>query len=507
MTAISKQSLWPCELLEPIGAGGMGEVFRARDTRLNRQVAVRVLVTALFFTTACLPTFGADFKPIVYTLSYAFPRATKVHVRLDLAASATTFRTFAIPRAIPMGYGEEPYDRFVSDVRAYDAAGKSVAVLRTAGPRWQIGSAVRVEYDVDLARMEQEIFAATDSSRVRQGYAFMLGYSIFGFIEGLEDLPVELRIKGPEGWPVFSTLAPAGGAIRAKDFYALADSQAAMGPGLHLIKVHYPREQNTPLTLAIFSETNVDHARLERLSGEAMTAVIDYFAGDGSAPFQHYTVLLEFVEPFSTNHNYGFGMEHLESFHAALKTSDANPSDFPDLWFRYFIAHHVAHAWIPKRCYGTGYYPFSWGVAPKIDTIWFSEGFAQYAAMSAVAKDKGERQQMLDHRFRSVIREAAPELRRLPLRELSLRASTNYVCDFRVAQLTFSRGALMAEEMDTQIRTETHGQKSLRDALRALVSWSEQNHRAFLIEELPARFYEGTRVDTKATLEKWMAPP
>ena len=45
MSLVPGTRLGPYEITGAIGAGGMGEVFRARDTKLNRDVAIKVLPT------------------------------------------------------------------------------------------------------------------------------------------------------------------------------------------------------------------------------------------------------------------------------------------------------------------------------------------------------------------------------------------------------------------------------------------------------------------------------
>jgi serine/threonine protein kinase len=50
----SAQRLGPYEILSALDAGGMGEVYCARDTRLQRNVAVKVLPAAFALNPDCI---------------------------------------------------------------------------------------------------------------------------------------------------------------------------------------------------------------------------------------------------------------------------------------------------------------------------------------------------------------------------------------------------------------------------------------------------------------------
>src|SRR5450755_1151213 len=64
MGLISGTKLGPYEIISPLGAGGMGEVYRARDTRLDRTVAVKILPSHLSSNPEAKQRFDREARTI-----------------------------------------------------------------------------------------------------------------------------------------------------------------------------------------------------------------------------------------------------------------------------------------------------------------------------------------------------------------------------------------------------------------------------------------------------------
>ena len=63
MSLASGTKLGPYEIVSPLGAGGMGEVYRAKDTRLGRDVAVKILAKEMSADTSFGRIFTATSRP------------------------------------------------------------------------------------------------------------------------------------------------------------------------------------------------------------------------------------------------------------------------------------------------------------------------------------------------------------------------------------------------------------------------------------------------------------
>lgn len=442
-----------------------------------------------------------------------FRGGTDIAVTISLPEPVGRPTQFVMPRAIPMGYGSHPYDRFVVGLTARDRDGRPIDLIDLEGPRWTIRSGPdrplgTITYRVNLERMERTILSAGDASRVRPDFIGLLGYAIFGFVEGLQDHPIDLEVRVPPGWPIVTTLMPtveATGATRARaaNFYALADAQIMGGPGLARRRV----ASAVPLLVASYSEGPLDLAALVSLADTALRQAATWF---GSTPFPHFTVSLEALRPLSPDHQYQFSMEHLESATFRYQAGQVDVSPAGRTRLHYNLLHHMAHAWIPKRCAPAGYYPFVWDYSAPIEMIWFSEGWAQYAAADMLALGTPDpaatRRRLTARRFEEAGADTLPPIGGLSTAALSAISAHQYSDDFRLAQTTFARGGLMADAIDRRIRDRTGGRKNFRDVVHALLAWCATATTPVTVETLVTAARGATGVEVGDLIEQWLVP-
>src|SRR5229473_38902 len=96
MALTAGTKLGPYEIQSPLGAGGMGEVYRARDTRLGREVAIKVLRGQVSPTKEHLDRFEREARsasalnhPNIVTI-YELGQADSTHyIAMELVAGKT----------------------------------------------------------------------------------------------------------------------------------------------------------------------------------------------------------------------------------------------------------------------------------------------------------------------------------------------------------------------------------------------------------------------------------
>jgi len=426
----------------------------------------------------------------------------KVTIQITFDALSASDANLVIPRSAPGTYILTDYIAFVDDVVGYTTSGKQLPGMIGDGSFFTFVESNerlnKVSYTVDIQKMEIDLLDASTSSKARKDYLGLFGYSVFGFIEGLETEAVNLTINTDPSWPIFSTLKPdtnrkfGTDTYEAENYAELVDAQYLLGNGVQVIRV---AEAPIPLFVAAYAPTADYLEGIGNTGLSSLQKLADYF---GYVPMPHYTLVYEFLEPISPRHDYGFNMEHLNSMTAHRDISQEYTPN-RDLGT---IIHHMGHSWVPLRSWGEGYRPFAWQVAPLIETIWLNEGFMWYVTFQQILSDEARL-----NWWKSNMVTAPDFIKNKNLKELSLLGSTQYASDFRIGKNLFSRGALMAYELDEYIQKQTNGNKSFKDAILGLLNWSKDNQRAFKYNEIEPIMSKATGVDLSLIWNKWQNAP
>jgi predicted metalloprotease with PDZ domain len=114
--------------------------------------------------------------------------------------------TFYFPKIVPGTYMNSNYGRFVQGLKAFDAAGKALAVRKTDDNTWKISKAAsiyKITYQVEDtwdSKIDKKPYSMCGTS-FEAGKNFVLNTpGIFGYFEGKRDIPFELKFMKPAGF-------------------------------------------------------------------------------------------------------------------------------------------------------------------------------------------------------------------------------------------------------------------------------------------------------------------
>jgi len=108
MTLSAGSRLGPYDVLAPLGAGGMGEVWKARDSRLGREVALKILPEEVASDSSRLHRFEKEARsasalnhPNIVTVYEIGSEGSVSYIAMELV-EGKTLRELLFPGALPL---------------------------------------------------------------------------------------------------------------------------------------------------------------------------------------------------------------------------------------------------------------------------------------------------------------------------------------------------------------------------------------------------------------------
>lgn len=433
-----------------------------------------------------------------------------LNVELKTPQVKTSTAVFSIPKIIPGTYVVADYGKFISNVKAFDKAGKSLAVTKLNENQWKISSATRLDkitYRVDDiydAEQKHNIYpmAATNFEEGKNIVLNMPG--VFGFIEGLRNIPFHITLEKPVQFYASTSLKPVSATSTSDVFEAQSVDALYDYPIMYSVPdTASVQVGNCNVLVSVYSPNKQLHAKeIAGWMSNLLDAARQYLGG--KLPADKYAFIYYFRDP-KLKHSFppglGGALEHTTSsfYYLAEAPAEQLKDGIIDM-----SSHEFFHIVTPLTIASKEVKEFNFNKAVMSKHLWLYEGVTEYTAHHVQVKyGLNTVKEFLDKLSDKITFSRTYYNDSLPFTELSLHSTDKWAPQYGNV---YQKGALIAACLDIYLLHLSNGSYGLRNLTYDLgVRFGK--YRYFNDEELFDNIAELTYPEVKDFLQKYVAGP
>ena len=428
----------------------------------------------------------------------------KLTVELVTPSIASAEIIYRLPRMVPGTYEVYDFGRFVSDFKAFDAAGKELAVVKLDKSSWKISNAekmVRITYKVedtwDTDIKEKFVFEPGGSD-FEAGKVFMLNtHCLFGFFDGMLRSPYEINIVRPAnfyGTCSLTDVTTKGNTdtYSVPDYYQLQDAPMMYNaPDTTVLHIG-----GAEIIISLYSPNKVTTSKfLADKINDILIAQEAYLGG--LLPIKKYAYLIYLTAETGGSGASG-ALEH--SYSSMYFLPEMNEKQLAET-ITNVSAHEFFHIVTPLSIHAEQIGNFDYSNPKMSEHLWLYEGTTEYAAGLVQVKYGS---MGVDDYLRVIEDKMAGAMAyndSLPFTVMSAECLTKYRDEYNNV---YQKGALIGLCLDVKLRALSDGKYGLQELMKDL-SKTYGKERSFRDEELFAKITQLTYPEIGEFFKRYVA--
>jgi predicted metalloprotease with PDZ domain len=353
---------------------------------MNARIRGYLLITLIGFVSQTVYGHGAGGENSYrYSVDLLNIKNQQAAVTLLTPKISTETAIFSFPKIIPGTYRISDYGKFISDVRAFDEAGKQLAVKQLNDNQWEIDNASRtkkISYTVHgmfYSDIPNSIYpmAATD---IKEKDIVVNTPGFFGFIEGMTHLPFTLKFLKKPGFYASTSLVPTVSKGNTDEFSLKNIDDLYDAPILYTVPdTATLKIGKTDVLISVYSPNHKIHAKQIAESLHDYLFATARFLG-GELPVSRYAFLYYLRDP-AVKQSYppglGGALEHnTSSFYYIYEI----PQQLSKEALVDISSHEFFHIITPLNTASKEVREFNWDSAVMSKHLWLYEGVTEYSS-------------------------------------------------------------------------------------------------------------------------------